>query len=279
MKWYMKILIIINIWLFFAGNVWSQEVIQVKGSDTMVILAQKWAELYMRTHPDVTIQVTGGGSGTGIAALLNGTTDIADASRPMKKKEELDFIKRFKKRPVRYKVALDGVAIYLNEKNPVSSLTIDDLNKIYRGKTTNWKDVGGVDARIILYGRENSSGTYSYIKEHVLDKKDFASTTQTLPGTAAIINAVARDKFGIGYGGIGYAKGIKVISVAKYSLSKPIAPDMDKVISGQYPISRYLNLYIRPDLDKGAVHKYIEWILSDEGQRIVKDTGYYPLPE
>src|SRR2546422_1339145 len=141
-----------------AGN------ITVKGSDTMVILGQKWAETYMKSHAGTTVQVTGGGSGTGIAALLNGTTDICDASRPMKPAETADFVKKFKTRPHEYKMCLDALSVYVNEGNPVSQLSFPQLEAIFTGKITNWKDVGGPEMPISLYGRENSSGTYEFFK-------------------------------------------------------------------------------------------------------------------
>ena len=170
--------------------------ITVKGSDTMVILGQRWAEVFMSKNPGITVQVTGGGSGVGIAALINGTTDVAEASRPMKDSEKDQVAQKRGKKAVELPVALDGLAVYVNGSNPISGLSLDQLKKIYTGAVRNWKDVGGRDERILLYGRENSSGTYVYFKEHVLENADYYPTTQTLPGTAAVINAVARDPRG-----------------------------------------------------------------------------------
>src|SRR5947207_2584800 len=161
--------------------------ITVKGSDTLVILAQKWAEVYMGSHPSVKIQVTGGGSGIGFAALQNGQTDIADASRPIKAAERAACIKSFGKNPREYKVALDGLSVYVNESNPLTELSLDQLEKIFTGKVKNWKDVGGSDAPITVYSRENSSGTYEFFKEHILKGQDFVSSAQTMPGTAALL--------------------------------------------------------------------------------------------
>lgn len=257
----------------FAGT------ITAKGSDTLVILAQKWAEVYMQGHPDTKIQVTGGGSGTGFAALQNKTTDLANASRPIKAKEVAACIKAFRARPTEYKVALDGLSVYVNGANPVSELTIDQLDQIFTGKIKNWKEVGGDDAPITLYSRENSSGTYEFFKEHVLKGKDYASTAQTMPGTAAVLQAVAKDKYGIGYGGAGYGEGAKHINVKKDASSPAVAPTAENIANQTYPIWRYLYIYVNPELDKGEVAAYLTWICGDEGQKIVQQVGYFPLPK
>ncbi len=185
------------------------QTVTLKGSDTMLMLGQRWAEAFMAGNPSTIIQVTGGGSGVGFAALINGSTDICEASRSIKPGEIDKLKQRFNSQGVEIPVARDGLAVYLNAENPVGELTVDQLRLIYLGTITNWKEVGGPDQRIILYGRENSSGTYSFFKDNVLKGKDFAAQTQTLPGTAAVVNAVAKDKFGIGYGGAAYAKGVK----------------------------------------------------------------------
>jgi len=252
--------------------------ITVKGSDTMVILGQKWAETYMKSHPGTTVQVTGGGSGTGIAALLNGSTDICNASRPMKPAETADFVKKFKIRPHEYKTCLDGLSVYVSKDNPIEKLSFSQLEGIFTGKITNWKQVGGPDLAISLYGRENSSGTYEFFKEHVLNKKDFAAATKTMPGTAAVIQGVAQDKNGIGYGGIAYGEGVKHLKVSKTDGGEGIEPTKENVLNGTYPITRYLFNYVAPAKDSGAVAAYITWCLSDAGQAVVKDVGYFPLP-
>jgi phosphate transport system substrate-binding protein len=255
------------------GFMQKGETITVKGSDTMVIIAQRWAEQYMAKHSDVIIQVTGGGSGVGISALINGTTDICNASRPMKKAEKEKLKQRFNTLGVEIKAAKDGLAIYINESLPVSELSIPQLKEIYTGKLTNWKQVGGPAAKIIVYGRENSSGTYVYFKDNVLDGKDFAPSVQTLPGTAAVVNAVSKDKNGIGYGGAAYAKGIELLKVKKDANSTAYQPTEENVKSGNYPISRYLYMYTRSK-PSSAMKDYIDWILSKEGQEIVTKVGY-----
>jgi phosphate transport system substrate-binding protein len=256
-----------------AGN------ITVKGSDTLVILAQKWAEVYMSKNPDTKIQVTGGGSGVGFAALQNKTTDLADASRKIKPAEITACVKAFNKRPTEYKVALDGLSVYVNESNPITELTIDQLDGIFSGRTKNWKDVGGNDAPIVIYSRENSSGTYEFFKEHVLKGKDFASSAQTMQGTAVLLQAVSKEKNGIGYGGAAYGAGAKYVKVKKDESSPAIEPKEETVLNQSYPIWRYLYVYVNPALDKGEIAKYLNWIRGDEGQKLVKDVGYYPLPK
>jgi phosphate transport system substrate-binding protein len=253
--------------------------ITVKGSDTMVILAQKWAETYMAAHKDTTIQVTGGGTGTGFAALQNKTTDLCNASRPIKVPDEiLGCIKAFGKKPLEYKVALDGLAVYVSDDNPVKELTMAQVGDIFLGKIKNWKEVGGKDMPITLYSRENSSGTYEFFKEHVLNKKDFAATAQTMPGTAAVLQAVAKDKNGIGYGGAAYGAGAKHLLIKKDEASPGVEPTEKTVQNGEYPISRALFIYVNPAVDKDGVNAYLKWIISPEGQKVVKDVGYFPMP-
>lgn len=256
----------------FAGNV------TVKGSDTMVILGQKWAEVYMKSHPDTKIQVTGGGSGTGFAALQNKQTDIANASRKIRAKEREQCIKAFSKNPREYAVALDGLSVYVNAANKIDSLCLEEIRDIFTGKITNWKELGGADAPIILYSRENSSGTYEFFKEHVLLGRDFAPKAQTLAGTAQVLQQVAQDPNGIGYGGAAYGSGAKHIKVAATKGGEPIDPTEESVISQKYPIWRHLFVYLNPELEKGEVKLFLDWIRSDEGQKVVKEVGYYPLP-
>lgn len=254
----------------------GKKTITVKGSDTMVILAQRWAEQYMAKNPDISVQVTGGGSGVGLSALINGTTDIADASRPMKK-GEMDKLKmRYNSLGYETKAAKDGITLYLNESNGVSEMTLDQIKAIYLGEITDWKDVGGQDAKIVLYGRENSSGTYVYFRDNVLNGKDYSPTMQSLPGTAAVVNAVSKDKLGIGYGGAAYAKGIKILNVKKDPSSPAYEPTPETIKQDQYPITRYLFMYTRAK-PSGEIKKFIDWTLSDEGQAIVTKVGYFPV--
>ena len=252
----------------------QQSKITVKGSDTMVILAQKWAELYMKNNPAATIQVTGGGSGVGITALINGTTDICNSSRPMKQTEIEKLKARYNTLGVQIPCAKDGITIFLNEANKVQELTLKQLSDIYQGKIRNWKEVGGNEAEIRMYGRENSSGTYTYFHDEVV-KADYAASVQTLPGTAAVVNAVKKDVNGIGYGGAAYAQGVKHAKVKKDANSPAYLPTAETIGKGEYPITRYLYMYMR-NRPTGETKKYIDWILGPEGQMVVTEVGYFP---
>ena len=256
-----------------AGN------ITVKGSDTLVILAQKWAEKYMEKNAGTKIQVTGGGSGIGFAALQNKSTDLANASRKIKAKEIAECVKSFGRRPTEYKVALDGLSVYVAEGNAVKELTMAQLEDIFTGQIKNWKQLGGNDAPITVYSRENSSGTYEFFKETVLKGKDFVASAQTMPGTAAVLQAVAKDPNGIGYGGVAYGQGARSLNVKASDSSAAVEPTEENVLKGTYPIWRYLYVYVNPALDKGETEAYLTWIRSEDGQKVVKDVGYFPLPK
>lgn len=249
----------------------------IKGSDTLVLFAQQLAERFMAEHPGQTVQVTGGGSGTGIAALINGTTTIATSSRPMKDSEKKQVQERRGQPAVEHAVALDGIAVYVHKDNPVESLTLDQIRRIYEGEIRNWKEVGGADGRIVLYSRENNSGTYAFFKEEVLKDEDFAAEAQTLPGTAAVVNAVSRDPQAIGYGGIAFSAGIRAVPVRKDAEAPAVEPTLETVTSGTYPISRKLYMYTAGE-PTGAVAEFLKFTLSPEGQAIASKAGYYPLP-
>ncbi len=261
--------------LLLASSFAEQSKITVKGSDTMVILAQKWAELFMKQNPSVTIQVTGGGSGVGITALINGTTDICNASRPMKQTEIEKLKARYNTLGVEIPCAKDGITIFLNEANKVNELTLKQLSDIYQGKIKNWKELGGADAEIRMYGRENSSGTYTFFHDEVV-KADYAATVQSLPGTAAVVNAVKKDINGIGYGGAAYAVGVKHAMIRKDANSPAYMPTPETIAKNQYPMIRYLYMYLR-NRPTGDTKKYIDWILGQEGQKVVTEVGYFPV--
>jgi phosphate transport system substrate-binding protein len=250
--------------------------ISVKGSDTMVVLGQRWAEEYMKKNPTATIQVTGGGSGTGISALINGTTEICEASRSMKDAEKAQLKEKTGALPEEIIVAKDGLSVFLNASNPLGELTMDQLKAIFTGKITNWKDVGGTDAKIIPYSRENSSGTYVFFKEHVLANADYTPRAQAMPGTAAVVNAVSKEGFSIGYGGAAYAKGIKVIKIKKDAATPGVAPSDVTVKNGTYPLSRPLFFYLRGK-PAGDIKSFVDWVLSSEGQAVVLKVGYFPV--
>lgn len=249
----------------------------IKGSDTMVILGQKWAEVYMQTHPGKVLQVTGGGSGTGIAALINGTTTICQSSRSMKNEERQQIQTKFGEAPEEYAVAKDGVTVYVHNENPITALTVDQIRGIYTGAITNWSQVGGTDRPIVVYSRENNSGTYVFFKEHILGGADFMPGAQTLPGTSAVADAVSKDPGGIGYGGYAYGGGIKHVSVAADSASAPVEPNEANVKSGLYPLARNLFWYTRGGPPAPETKELIDWVLSDAGQEVVKGVGYFPV--
>lgn len=260
--------------LFGLGTA-SAGTITIKGSDTMVRLAQRWAETYMKSHPEAVVQVTGGGSGTGIAAILNAGTDVCQASRDMQQRE-YQLATRKGINPYRIAVALDGVAVYLNPGNPVDTLTLAQLKGIFTGEITNWNEVGGADHRIIMYGRENNSGTYMFFRAHVMDNRDYAVETQMLPGTAAVISAVAHDPYGIGYGGIAWEKAVKHAWVKATEGEPAIEPSLEHVADGEYPIARELYWFTNGK-PTGEVADLVNWVLSEEGQKVAQAAGYYPL--
>ncbi len=250
----------------------------LKGSDTMVILGQRWAEAYMKKTPGVSVQVTGGGSGTGIAALINGGTDVCQASRPMKDKEREQAKARHGKDVKEIPVALDGLAIYVHPSSPLRDISLPQLKGIYTGKTRTWKELGGGDDRIVAYSRENNSGTYVFFKEHVLNNDDFAAEVQTLPGTAAIVNAVSKDTKSIGYGGIAFGSGVRAVPARKDDASEPVAATLENVQSRKYPLARELYFYTLGE-PAGEVKAFIDWVLSGAGQKVCEEVGYYPLPK
>jgi len=250
--------------------------ITIKGSDTMVLLGQRWAEQYMAKVPGSSLQVTGGGSGTGISALINGTTDICQASRSMSAAEKTNLRDRYNTPGVEIPVARDGLSVYVNAANPIKELNMDQLRLIFTGKIINWKEVGGSDSKIILYSRENSSGTYVFFKEHVLKNADYSQRAQSMPGTAAVVNAVSKEKNSIGYGGAAYAKGIQVLGIKKDAESPAVEPSLATVQNGSYPLSRPLFFYLR-NKATGDIKSFIDWVLSAEGQEIVTKVGYFPV--
>lgn len=257
--------------------------IQNKGSDTMVNLALAWAETYREIEPQVSIAVTGGGSGTGIAALINGTVDIANASREMKK-SEIEEAQKNGIEPVEHVVAIDALAVVVHPSNPVSQLTIPQLAEIFAGRVTNWKEVGGADAPIVLVSRETNSGTHVYFLEQVVrrgekDNKDvFAPQTLLMPSSVGITSEVRRNPNAIGYDGLGYVDPAheKMMAVAIDAESPFVLPSVAAGADGSYPIARKLYMYTAGE-PTGALANYVAWIEGPEGQDIVANLGFVPL--
>jgi len=256
------------------------QTIQNKGSDTLVNLALAWAERYMQLHPDVRISVTGGGSGTGIAGLINGTLDIANASRALTK-EEIAAAKANGITPVEHSVARDAIAVVVNPGNPVQGLTLQQISDIYTGKITNWREVGGEDRPIVRLSRESNSGTYTYFLENVVrqGKKSnlvFSPDTLLMPSSQGISSEIAMNRNAIGYDGLGYVTpDQKTLGVAKAAGSPYVQPLVETVNDGTYPVSRPLFMYTAGE-PTGQIKDYISWLISD-GQKIVRDLGFVPL--
>lgn len=256
--------------------------VENKGSDTIVNLALAWAETYQSEHPDVSISVTGGGTGTGIAALINGTVDIANASRKIKS-EEIDEAKSNGITPVEHTIARDAIAVIVNLGNPVSELTLQQISDIYSGKITNWSEIGGEDRPIVKLSRETNSGTHVYFLETVLrlgnkeDKTLFSTDTLLLPSSEGIISEVRDNPNAIGYDGLGYVPDdVKMIAVAKESGMPYVLPSIETVNDKSYAVARDLYMYTDGE-PKGIIKNYLEWILSEEAQAIVAELGFVPI--
>lgn len=255
--------------------------IENKGSDTIVNLALAWAERYHELRPDVRISVTGGGSGTGLAALTNGTVDIANASRAIKP-EEIAMLEEQGYTPVEFIIARDAIAVIVNLANPVQKLTLGEVSKIYLGEINNWKELGGEDRPIVRLSRETNSGTHVYFLEHVIrlgdkeDKNIFSADTLLLPSSEGIIIEVRDNPNAIGYDGLGYViPEVKVIAIATDPQEPYIYPSAETVIDGTYPVARNLYMYTREE-PSGEIKVYLDWILSSEAQDIVGELGFVP---
>jgi len=259
----------------------SAKYIENKGSDTIVNLALAWAEKYQAEHPDIRISVTGGGSGTGIAALVNGTVDIANASRKIKD-EEIAEAKSKGINPVEHIIARDAIAVIVNPKNPVNQLTLQQISDIYSGKTSNWSEVGGEDRPIVKLSRETNSGTHVYFLETVLrlgnkdDKTLFSMDTLLLPSSEGIVSEVRSNPNAVGYDGLGYVpEDLKTLAIAKEAGGMYVLPSIQTVNDKTYAIARDLYMYTDGE-PSGVIKEYLDWILSDEAQQIVADLGFVP---
>lgn len=282
---YRKLSVLVILALSLANPVMaisSKNSIQIKGSDTMVNLVQAWAEKFMEKKPEVFVAVTGGGSGTGIASLINGTCDIASCSRDIKEKERA-LARARGINPYEIKVALDGLAVIVNPQNPVNKLTIDELADIFTGRITDWRQIGGSEGKIVILSREVNSGTHVYFKEHILrkgisdSKEEFSPMALLLPSSQSIADEISQNKYTIGYYGMGYiSPKQKPVSVAKDKNSEYIYPNIENVVNGKYPISRPLFIYTNGE-PEGAIKVFIDFILSQEGQDIVLETDFVPI--
>ncbi len=264
------------------ASVNEKTVIQVKGSDTMVNIAQAWAEEYAVIEQNVAVEVSGGGTGVGLAALEKGTIDIANASRNIKPEEFELAKKNTGKEPKEFVVGFDALAIYVNKENPIEEITIDQLKEIFveGGKLTRWSQLGvkinGVsDDNIVRVSRQSSSGTYEFFREHVLGNSDFRLGSRDMNGSKEVVELVGNTKTAIGYSGMGYATDkVKMLKIKTQSGS--FSPTVENTINKSYPLARSLLLYTLGE-PQGAVKKYIEWILSEAGQKILQDNGFVPV--
>ena len=266
-----------------GGRSGSRVAIQNKGSDTLVNVAQAWAEAYRGVNPHVAVAVTGGGSGTGISALINGTVDVANSSRKLKDSEVAQARAKGHE-PVEFVVGYDALAVYVHRANPLESLSIAQLAEIYGdgGKATLWEHLGANfpqarDGKIVLVSRQNNSGTYEYFKEAVLGKRDFRLGTLDMQGSKDVVDLVAKTPGAIGYSGLAYASDhVKTLKVSAAESRPAVAPSVETAVDLTYPIARPLFMYTR-GRPEGEVKKYLDWILSDAGQSIIAEKGYAPV--
>lgn len=267
-----------------GGGGTASTVILNRGSDTMINVAQAWAEEYAKVAPEVSVEVAGGGSGVGIAALIDGTVQMANSSRPMKEAEREKVRASRGVDPVQIITGYDALAVFVHADNPVASLTLAQLEAIYaeHGQARRWSDLGVRNAAcprdtIIRISRQSSSGTYDFFREVALQKHDFKLGTLELNGSKEVVELVAHTPCAIGYSGMGYAiEGVKMLPVAKDDASTPVAPTPRSALDRSYPIARPLYVYVAGQPD-GEMKRYMDWILSPDGQRIVSAVGYVPL--
>ncbi|HYG33196.1 MAG TPA: phosphate ABC transporter substrate-binding protein, partial [Clostridia bacterium] len=267
-----------------TGNA-SKVTIQSKGSDTMVNLAQAWAEEYKKVAPDVDVEVSGGGSGVGIAALVKGTIDLANASRNLKPEEMEQAKKNTGKEPKEFVIGYDALAIYVHKDNPLNEITLDQIAQIYAegGRITKWSDLGvkipgSSSDEIVRISRQSSSGTYEFLREHVLNKHDFKLGSRDMNGSKEVVELVASTPTAIGYSGMGYTTpGVKMLKVKKNANDSGCEPSVETTLSQSYPIARSLLVYTLGE-PGGALKNYIDWMHSEAGQKVVEANGYVPIP-
>jgi phosphate transport system substrate-binding protein len=262
--------------LIFSSNITLGQKVVIKGSDSVLPLSQKEAEQYMKTNKSVNISVVGGGSGVGIAALIDGTTQIAMTSRPIKMDEKLK-LQAAGRQYKEVKIAYDALSIIVNPGNKVSQLTREQIEGIFTGKIKNWKEVGGDDMKIVAYARETSSGTYEFFKEHLLNRKNYAATCLNMPASGAVIQSVSQTKGAIGYVGLAYLdKSVKAIGVSTDKGKSYVKPSLVSAKNKTYPIVRPLFFYY-PTKSEAVVKPFIEYVTGKTGQGLVSQIGYISL--
>jgi phosphate transport system substrate-binding protein len=273
----LSIAALLSLSLVYAGSS-----AMIKGSDTIVNLSQKLSESFMMKYPKSSISVTGGGSGTGIAALLNKQCDIANASRKMKKKEYV-MAKKKKIKVLELTIAVDALSVIIHPQNKIKSLSTEELSDIFKGSIINWSQLGGPNKPITLYGRQSNSGTFSFFRKAIV-RADYSNKMNRMNGNSQIVEAIKHDTTGIGYVGVGYVlkkgkpiNGIKILSISSKKGAPAYSPaDESAVYNHQYPIARGLFQYVAGK-PKGTSKQLLEYTLSDEGQNIIKEMGFYQV--
>ena len=255
----------------------SSDQILFKAPRTVVVLAQNWAEAYLRKNPEADIQVASGGHDSGLKALQNNKTDLALSTRQINPSETQAYVRLYGKRPREYRVAMESLCIWVNEQNHVTELDLEQVARIFTGKIRNWNQLGGPDAPITVYGRQKESGAYDLLKTQVLKGGDFVGGAQTMPSATAVLKAVSKDKNGIGFAGWATSVGARSLKIKRNPDSRAIEPTDENLFNGRYPIRRCLYLYLHLALDKGKIAAFLNWIRSDEGQVVAQATGCHPL--
>lgn len=250
----------------------APQTLRIKGSDTMLRLVTRWSEEFMKQHPDIAVYVEGGGSGTGIRALIEGEVDLSSASRTLRPEEVRQLLERRGSLGLSILAAKDALSVYLHPDNPVRDLRLGQLKEIFAGRIRNWKDLGGVDMPITVISRPPNSGTFLFFEEHVLDGEPYSDDAITVPTTAAVIRQVRERPGAIGYGGLAYGRNVTLSRV------EGVEPTAENVRNGSYPIARYLYFFAAKP-PEGNIKLFTDWILSSMGQKIVRDIGYIPLWE
>ena len=279
----MQAIVILPLLLAVSLSVQARTVIQNKGSDTLVNVAQAWAEAYQKVEPEVAVAVSGGGSGTGIAAMINGTVDIANASRKMKDRE-LKMAKDRGQNPLEHVVGYDALAVFLHPDNPLKELSLEQLKEIYgrKGKAKNWSDLGVTvpgckGNEIVVVSRQNNSGTYAYFQKAVLGKKGkYRSGTLDMHGSKDVVDLVEKTPCAVGYSGLAYATDHVVMACISNEGNACVSPSVASAVDRSYPIARPLFMYTNGE-PEGEIKKYLDWLMSEAGQCIIKGKGYAPM--